>query len=50
MMISIIVILMALLVISLAVNIWLAGELERIHRESELDWGDPDSIEEVDES
>lgn len=50
MMYTIIVILIVLLATSLLVNVWLAGELERIHRESELEWGDPDSIEEVDDS
>ncbi len=34
---------------SLCGNLWLAGELERIHREEEEEWGDPDLIREVDE-
>ena len=40
MMYAVIVVLIILLVISLAVNMWLAAELERIHREDEMEWGD----------
>ena len=45
MMYAVIVILIVLLTISLVINIWLSAELERIHRESEMEWGEPDLVD-----
>lgn len=42
MQLTIIFILLFALAGSLCGNLWLAGELERRDRESEMEWGDPD--------